>query len=125
MSTKFTQIASVVANRLTEILQTEVIVSSSQGTVVASGLLGSKSASFSEVDPADSHFLRFPLNIQDQAGEVLIEQSTNGEVISPRIAQAFVDLVLSQITQPTLLSDEQTQKNQVIQSLLHGQIQDA
>ncbi|MBD0334971.1 MAG: helix-turn-helix domain-containing protein, partial [Cyanobacteria bacterium Co-bin13] len=94
-------------------------------TVVASGLLGSKSASFSEVDPADSHFLRFPLNIQDQAGEVLIEQSTNGEVLSPRIAQAFVDLVLSQITQPTLLSDEQTQKNQVIQSLLHGQIQDA
>jgi carbohydrate diacid regulator len=124
VSTKFTQIASVVANRLTEILQTEVIVSNPQGTVVASGLMGNKPASYSEADSRNSRFLRFPLHIQDQAGEVLIEQSKDGEVISPRIAQAFVDLVLSQITQPVLLSDEQTQKNQVIQSLLHGQIQD-
>nr|WP_199305797.1 helix-turn-helix domain-containing protein [Pseudanabaena sp. FACHB-2040] len=109
---------------MTEILQREVIVSNSQGSVVASGLLGSKPATSSEANPEAGHFLRFPLHIQDQAGEVLIEQSTGGEVISPRIAQAFLDLVLSQITQPVLLPDEQTQKNQVIQSLLHGHIQD-
>ncbi|HEY9763042.1 MAG TPA: helix-turn-helix domain-containing protein [Trichocoleus sp.] len=124
MSTKFTQIAGVVADRLTEILQTQVLVSNCHGKVVASGLFYKSPALFGKVRPFSQQYLRFPFHIQDQAGEVLIEQSAEGESISPRIAEAFINLVVSQVAQPTLLSDTQTQKNQVIQTLLHGQIQD-
>ncbi|HEY9737056.1 MAG TPA: helix-turn-helix domain-containing protein [Trichocoleus sp.] len=124
MPSQFTQIASVIADRLTEILQTSVRVSNAQGTVVAEGVLASAPSLVGAGSSLHRHYLRFPLHIQDQAGEVLIEQSGSGETISPRIAEAFIDLVLNQITQPPLPSDEQTQKNQVIQHLLHGQIQD-
>lgn len=124
VSTKFTEIANVVAERLTEILQTQVLVSDPQGAVIAKGLFDSSPALFGKLCALEHQYLRFPFYIHDQAGEVLIEQLVEGESISPRIAEAFINLVVSQVAHPTLLSDAQTQKNRVIQTLLHGQIQD-
>lgn len=122
MSATFTQIANVVVNKLTELLQTQVLVSNPQGTVVATSRLSS--ASFNKTYHHGRRYLHLPLCVQDQVGEVIIEQSAGREVISPRVAQAFIDLVISQLTHPSLSQGSQILKNQVIHNLLHGQIND-
>ncbi|GAB4372215.1 MAG: hypothetical protein Kow00121_14370 [Elainellaceae cyanobacterium] len=123
MSITFTQIANVVADKLTDLLQTQVLVSNPQGTVVATSRHSSASLFGKGCTPHD-RYLHLPLYVQDQVGEIIIEQSLSGEKISPRIAQAFIDLVIHQISHPQLLPNQQALKNQVIHNLLHGQITD-
>lgn len=67
--------------------------------------------------------MRLPFYIQDQVGEISIEQDLEGETLSPRYAQAFVDLVLSQVAYAAF-PDQQIYKNQIISSLLYGHISD-
>jgi len=50
----------------------------------------------------------------------MIEQLMELETVSPRIAQAFIDIVLSH-TNDSIVADTQRDKNQVIYGLLHGQ----
>jgi len=59
-----------------------------------------------------------------QVGEVIVEESVNGEVISPRLAQVLVELVINQIAVIDALPNQHQLKNQVIYDLLHGLIDD-
>lgn len=52
--------------------------------------------------------------------EIMTKQSVERNPISPHIAQAFIDMVLSQTIDRTI-SPSQSHKNQVIYGLLHGQ----
>ncbi|MGB3296543.1 MAG: helix-turn-helix domain-containing protein [Phormidesmis sp.] len=128
MSTSFVEVANAVATQLTELLQTQILISDGH-TVVArqrfdTDLLRGEMCSVS------SQYLRFPIFVHNQDGEVLVEQLVGSEAISPRIAQAFVELVVNQIThsnrQYGLLASqhlrEQALKNQVIQNLLQGNV---
>lgn len=118
------QVANIVVSMLTELLQAQVLVCNSQGSVIARSGFSVKampcSSGDNEIQVGD-RALHLPLHIQDQVGEVIIQQLTDGEAISPRMAQAFIDLVVNQVANPNSFSDPQALKNQVIYTLLHGQ----
>jgi carbohydrate diacid regulator len=68
------------------------------------------------------HYVKLPFQVQDQVGEIQIEQwVVDGEILSPKLAQAFIELVVSQVIQSSF-PDPQTYKNQVIANLLKGKI---
>lgn len=124
MSKSFNQIATVVARKLSALLQTEVLISDSKQAVVASrrfdspDLIDNKN---SHQHCQNRHYIKLPFHVQDQVGEIQIEQWVDGEKLSPKLAQAFIDLVVSQVAYPAF-PDQQTYKNQVISNLLQGRI---
>ncbi|MBW4463227.1 MAG: helix-turn-helix domain-containing protein [Nodosilinea sp. WJT8-NPBG4] len=124
MSKTFEHVAHVVAKQLSSLLQTAVFISDSNQNVVASrqfhrqNRLDDKSHS----DQALSdRYLSLPLYVYDQVGEVRIEQGVDGEMLSPKHARAFLDLLVSQLADPTF-PQQQIYKNQVISNLLKGRI---
>jgi len=54
-----------------------------------------------------------PLPLDAQVGEVIVEESVNGEVISPRLAQVLVELVINQIAVIDALPNQHQLKNQL------------
>lgn len=129
MPTSFVEVANAVAAQLTELLQTQILISDSENTVVANRRCDAELL-LGDICSISGQYLRFPIFVHNQAGEVLIEQMVGSETISPRVAQAFIELVINQIvrsdSQITSASQqrlqEQTLKNQVIQNLLQGNV---
>ncbi|PSN10835.1 CdaR family transcriptional regulator [filamentous cyanobacterium CCT1] len=103
------------------------MVSDADETVVASQLFDQDFSSAKELSKnghnGNGQYLKFPFHVYDQVGMVCIEQWADGEKLSPKLAQAYIDLMISQITHPTP-SSQQIFKNQVIYNLLQGHIKD-
>lgn len=134
MSKSFNQIAEAVVLKLASLLQTNVLISDSSQTVIASHGDSYVATLDDHLDdyldgpglspkPANLNFLTLPFYIDGQTGEIQIEQCIDGEVLSPKLARVFVDLVLSQVAYADF-SDQQVFKNQVIANLLKGRISD-
>lgn len=131
MSKSFAEIAGVVAGQLSSLLQTAVLISDADEALVASrgvdklpsttekGAIAEKGDSRNGSEP----YLKLPFHVHDQVGTISIEQWTDGEKLSPKLAQACVDLLISQIAYPSFPS-HQIFKNQVISNLLQGHIKD-
>jgi carbohydrate diacid regulator len=127
VSKSFYQIAEVIAQKLSTLLQTGVLIRDADQTLIAQGQFQT-SYSWSHLDPRTppltDQFMKLPFHVQDQAGEIYIQQWVDGEKLSPKLAQAFIDLVVSRVAY-TSFSDQQTFKNQVISNLLRNHIQEA
>ena len=129
MSLSFIRAVDAVANQLNKLLGTQVLISDAQNAVVTKyqlhpGLVMGDACSTS------NQFLRFPICMHNQQGEVLIEQLVGSETISPRLAQALIDLVVSQVTHThpssypssyPFAANQQSLRDQVIQNLLQGE----
>jgi len=124
VSKTFDQVAQTVAERLSTLLQATVLVSDAKQSLVA------------KCHPYTSHleahdgrscqgdrYLKLPFHVHDQVGEIQIEQLVKGEVLSPTLARAFIDLVISQVAYPAF-PDQQAFKNQIISNLLRNRISD-
>jgi carbohydrate diacid regulator len=119
-TTQFERVAETVARRVAELLCAAATVVDESGAVVARGW-----PSFEEpLDGAGETHLRVPLRVDDQAGAVLVGPALNGEVISPRLAQVLVHLVVGQALTLERLPDRQERKNAFIRDLLQGAIRD-
>lgn len=127
MTQSFVKIAEIVAARLSGLLQTTVLIKDSRQVLVAGHHLVN-----SDSDPQQScqgldeleqqgQYLQLPFYVHDQVGEIRIKQYIDGEMLSPKLAQAFIDLVISRAAYP-IFPDQQTYKNQIISNLLRGQI---
>lgn len=122
-SVQFTQLASAVTDKVAELLYAPVFVIDQQGRVITSSepspdgsTLGwSKSKQAAGV-------LRIPLNHNSGVGEVIVGASHSAEVISPRLAQAVVELVINQTSSQNYPPTQHQLKNQLIYDLLHGQM---
>jgi carbohydrate diacid regulator len=121
-TTQLVQTAETVIARITELLDAPVTIVDQEGVVIAStdphlvGLLFDTAGS--KRQPA---YLRVPLHLNGQAGEVIVGEPLNGEVISPRLAQVLVELVINQTTVAWLGQGKQPEfKNRFIHDLLHG-----
>ncbi len=129
MAQSFDQIAEVLAKQMSSLLQTAVLVSDADETVVASQRVdqdlssAKKTARNGHNGSGNGQYLKFPFHVYDQVGMVCIEQWANGEKLSPKLTQAYINLMISQITYPTP-SSQQIFKNQVIYNLLQGHIKD-
>jgi carbohydrate diacid regulator len=125
VSKTFDQVAQVIAEKLSSLLETAVFISDSKQTLVAGWRFDTHLSFDRSAHREYSHssrYLKLPLHILDQIGEVKIEQRSSDERLSLKYAQAFVDLLVSQVAYPAF-SDQQIYKNQVISNLLHGRIQ--
>ncbi|WP_035994324.1 PucR family transcriptional regulator [Leptolyngbya sp. KIOST-1] len=129
MTQSFDQIAEVVAKQMSSLLQTAVLISNADETIVASqrgdnGLVSTERVAKNESNGNGAGgYLKLPFHVYDQVGVVCIEQWVDGEKLSPKLAQACIDLMISQIVYPTPPT-QQIFKNQVIYNLLQGQFKD-
>ncbi|WP_088893658.1 hypothetical protein [Leptolyngbya ohadii] len=123
-STRFVQLASVVTDRVAELLYAPVFVTNERGVIVTSSEPERIGRSIGwGGERALSHFLRIPLQHDTETGEVIVGKPANREMISPRLAQALVELVINQSTQRHLPSQHEL-KNELIDDLLHDRIED-
>jgi carbohydrate diacid regulator len=124
--TQLVQTAEAVVARIIELLDAPVTIIDQHAVVVASTDPQLVGLSFdipgSERQPV---YLRVPLQFDGHAGEVIVGEPLNGEVISPRLAQVLVELVISQTTVEWLGQGKQPDfKNRFIHDLLHGLLTD-
>lgn len=129
MTKSFDETAKIVAGKLSTLLQASVLIRDSKQSVVASQSSSSavrqtKAEPFSTAELLyPNNYLKLPFYVYDQVGEIQIEQCIDGEKLSPKLAQAFIDLIVSRVAYPTF-PDQQTFKNQIISNLLRDRIND-
>ncbi|GAB4210576.1 MAG: sugar diacid recognition domain-containing protein [Roseiflexaceae bacterium] len=68
--------------------------------------------------------LRLPFHAYGEIGTVIVGEPGNGEVVSPRLAQALIELVINQAAAVERQPNQHEQKNRLIHDLLHGVIDD-
>lgn len=116
----FEATASDIARRTSELLCAQVFVTDERGRVIASEpapILGP----LLDQPPEESISLRVPVKLQGRSGEVLVGNSTNnGELVSPRLTCALVELVVNQATVVDRLPNHDELKNKFVHDLLQG-----
>src|SRR5215216_4925141 len=121
LTTPFERIATSLAERLAELLCTNIWVLDEQQAVLASNLALDPSHDFHLNDhAARTHLLRVPFHLNEYAGTVIIGTSANGEVISPRLAHALTHLVINQALTVDHSSRPGERKNVIVFQLLQG-----
>lgn len=125
VSARFVQLANLVTDKVTQLLQAPVFVTDAHGRVLTS----SEPQWVGEWVPWETHsltvpYLRVPLRHEAEVGEVLVGESQEQEAISPRLAQALVELVINQTTVSNQSPSQYQLKNQFIADLLCDRIND-
>lgn len=121
----YQHVAADIAARTAELLQAEVAVTDEQGLVIAAsdahaiGLSAQRIPIF--LGPACLHT---PLYLDARQGEVIVARPQNGEEVSPRLARALVDLVISQTVVINRLPDRHMLKDTFIHNVLHDLVAD-
>lgn len=126
-SKQFIEIARHVTDKISQLLNAPVFVADEQGTVITSrNPNGTDSYLQRESNqPSLADFLRLPIRYRAELGEVVVGEPMHQEMISPRIAQALVELVIDQTAYHHEQSvSYQELKDQFITDLLHGRIKD-
>ncbi|MCU0567814.1 MAG: helix-turn-helix domain-containing protein [Oculatellaceae cyanobacterium Prado106] len=126
MTTHFAQVASLVTDKITNLLYAPVFVTDRQGVIISSSephRVGRRFKHEPEDNWAIANFLRIPLQHEMESGEVIVCNPDTQEQITPRLAQALIELVILQTTQ-TSQTNQHLLKNQLIYDLLHNSIHD-
>jgi carbohydrate diacid regulator len=126
LSAQFVQTAQNIIDQVASLLNAPVFVTDDQGIVISSSeLCLTQKAPFWKHDTAvQPSFLKFPLQYGAEAGAIVVGEPFDQEAISPRIAQALVELVIAQTaTHQNHTSSHQELKDQFINNLLHGRVQ--
>jgi carbohydrate diacid regulator len=122
-NTQFEQVATIVAQRVAHLLCAEVFVVDQHACVIASSNPKLVKLYFNHIYQQNSlNYIRFPLSFNTQIGEVIISKPHNGEVISPRLVQEVVELVINQTTVIDTLLNQHQLKDKFIYDLLHNLI---
>lgn len=115
----------MVTEKVAELLCAQVLVIDNQGVAIASSKPELVGLSFNRIISKEaSNYLQVPLPPDSQIGEVIVGSPLNGEVISRRLAQAIVELVINQTAVIDALPNQHELKNKFIYDLLHGLIDD-
>ena len=120
MSLHFTRVASLVTERVAELLFAPVCVTNDRGIVITRSDRDPVGSAFDQASP----FLRVPFRFQAQMGEVIVSQPNGEEAISPRLAQVLVELVIHQTTGQARSLYSPEVKHQFLADLLHGRLSD-
>ena len=119
---KFDELACVVTTKLAELLSAQVFVTNCDRVIIVSSEPSQVGKVFSCDGQLETSYVKVPLSLNTEIGEVIVELSFQGETISPRLVKAVVELVINQTTILNHQPNQQTLKNQLIYDLLHGQI---
>lgn len=119
------RVAQIVAGKAAEMLGARVWAVDVHSRLLAdSNPPGADTPSLSAADLQHLVCLRIPVHLGTQTGQVLMSQPAGGENISPRLAQAVVDLIVQQATVVESLPNQHELKNKFISDLLHGTADD-
>lgn len=120
------QLVKEITQRVSDLLCAPVLVIDERDIVLlSSGESGLVGCSFNLIrNQKELHSFRIPLRLDGWEGEMVIGQPSNGEVISQRLAQALLELVVSQTTLHDRLPNQQELKDRFIHDLLHDLIKD-
>lgn len=129
VSDHFVQIAGVITSKIAELLYAPVVVKS-KGTVITRSepcldevVLGQAAYGNPGYEKPSENVLRIPLCHETEIGEIIVGKSFQQKSISPQLAHALVELVINQITIQGQ-SNQHKLKNQLIDDLLHGRVED-
>ena len=114
---EFQQVAEAVVQRATELIGARVLVADGYGTVVASSDPAVVGMPLDRVEERDG-WNRSRCSIEGVVGELAVA-AEGGETISPRLLQALVDLMVSQVTVVDRLPHQYELKDRFISDLLH------
>jgi len=125
ITAQFERVAKVVTERVAELLGAEVFVIDQHSVAIASSKPDLVGLPFSQICSKHAiNYVRVPLSLDAQVGEVIVGEPLNGEVISPRLAQVLVEMVINQTAVIDALPNQHQLKNKFIYDLLHGSIDD-
>ena len=106
----FVETADAIASQLTELLHTQVLVSDAQNVVISQHQ-ALQADLLRERFPESDRYLRYPIQIQNQTGEVLVRQSETSEQISARMTQVLIDLIIHQTAVGETISQSNSTRN--------------
>lgn len=114
----------MVTERVADLLCAQVFVIDQSSVAIASSTHELVGLSFNSICVKEAiNYLRVPFSLDTQVGEVVVG-ALNGEVISPRLAQVLVEMVINQTAVIDTLPNQHQLKNKFIYDLLHGLIKD-
>ncbi|MFN8485904.1 MAG: helix-turn-helix domain-containing protein [Anaerolineae bacterium] len=117
------QAAQTIAERLAELLCAPITVRA-RGMTLAFHTPPQSSGLFGLSEEAATPSLSVSCQIRGDAGEVVVGRPLHGEVVSLRLAQALVELVISQTMLLEQRPDRNELKNRFIHDLLRGHLRD-
>lgn len=121
----YQQAAADIARRAADLLETTVAVTDERDLVVAASdarAIGLPARLSAELLGPD--YLRAPLRLNAQVGEVIVARPRNGDELSPRLTRVIVDLVVSQAVILNRLPNQHALKDKFIHDILHNVIAD-
>lgn len=123
VTTKFEQSAEIITAKAAELLSAQVFALDEQGLLIASSDSSLADLFFNSPIPKEIvEFLRVPFSFDGRAGEILVGEPLNGELVSPHLARGVVELVVNQVRLCDELPNHYELKNKFIRDLLNGKI---
>jgi len=123
IAAQFERVAKGVTEIVAGLLCAEVFVIDQHSIAIASSKPHLVGLSFEQIcEELAINYLQVPLSINGQVGEVIVGEPLNGEVISPRLAQVLVEMVIDRTAVIDALPNQHQLKNKFIYDLLHGLI---
>lgn len=120
MSGNFGQVVESIVEHLSSLLDTQVSVLNSRGTIIASNDPGFRGTSFEQLGQlCETGYLRVPMQFNGQISELVVAESIHATIPS-KLVQALVELMLHQATVRHQLSNQYELKNKFIHDLLRG-----
>jgi carbohydrate diacid regulator len=117
----FEEVARVVADRAAELLGTHIYVLNGHGALAAASVR-EESSTHPEWDyhALEPDCLRVPIRLDGQEGAVLVAPPAGGDLLSPRLTRAVIELTVNQAAVLDRLPDQHELKNRFIHDLLRG-----
>jgi carbohydrate diacid regulator len=120
---QFDRVAAAVARRVGDLVDGPVLVADARGGVIASSeprYAGLPLVILLGTGELRADCLRVPIQLDGQAGEVVIPQRTDNGPVSRRLIEGLIELVLHQVAFVARLPNQHELKNKFIYDLLHG-----
>lgn len=125
LDSQFRRMAESVTEKVAELLRAPVFVMSDSGGTVATSAPDMPRMVAGQLSGEGPHaYLRVPFKVGEYAGEVVVGASEEEQSVSPRVAQALVEMVINEMAVIDRLPNQHEVKNKLIFDLLHGRIQD-
>lgn len=121
---RFKRVARSITERIGELLSAPVLVIDSRGVVAASSEAHLAGTPIDLSPQGKEVYRRLPLHIEGQVGEVIVGAPQNGESISPRLAEALLELVINQTVLLERRPNQTELKNRFMHDLLRGHLND-
>lgn len=125
VDSQFRRMAESVTEKVAELLRAPVFVmSDSGGTVATSAPDMPRMVAGQLSGEGPREYLRVPFKVGEYEGEVVVGAPEEEQAVSPRVAQALVEMVINEMAVIDRLPNQHEVKNKLIFDLLHGRIQD-